>query len=230
MSATGSAIAAKTSTLRSVAANWAGLITSALLSLVLTPILIRGLGNLYFGMFMLVSSVLDSCWLLDFGMRTAMFRFIARHRGSGDREELDRTFSSGIVLACGSASLIVLLDLIAVLVLPHFFSLGTADRSVFRQLLLLCGFSVAASFLSQFFGTYQCAFRRFDYYNLNTALTGILRAVLIVVALRLHAGVRTVAAITLFCSLVSLANAIRLARLADPGLSFSASNISRARI
>jgi len=218
------------STLRSVVSNWAGLITSALLSLILTPILIRGLGNLYFGMFMLVTSLLDSCWLLDFGMRTAMFRYIARYRGTGEREELNRTFSSGIVLAGISATLIVVLALCAALVLPHFFSVSAADRPIFRHLLVLCGTSVAASYLAQFLGTYQCAFRRFDFYNLNTAFAGILRATLIIAALTFHAGVRTVAAITLFSSLLALANALRLTHLADRDLSFSTGSVSPGRI
>src|SRR6266568_1060417 len=169
---------ANASTLRNVFANWAGLGINALLSLLLTPILIHGLGNLYFGMFMLVASLLDSCWLLDFGMRTAMFRFLSRFRGSGEREELDRTFASGMVIACCSASLILLVAGGAVFLLPHFFAVAIVDRPVFRALLLLSGGSVAAAFVAQFLGTYLCAFRRFDFYNLNSALTGILRACL----------------------------------------------------
>jgi O-antigen/teichoic acid export membrane protein len=221
---------AKASTLRNVFANWAGLGTNALLSLLLTPILIHGLGNLYFGMFMLVASLLDSCWLLDFGMRTAMFRFLARYRGSGDREELDRTFASGMVIACGSASLILLLDLVAIGVLPRFFAISVADRLVFRELLLLSGGAVAAAFLAQFLGTYLCAFRRFDFYNLNSAVTGILRAALIFIALRFHGGVLAAAAITLGCALLSLFAALRLVWIADPALAISARNISAARI
>ncbi len=222
--------AAPASTLRSVVANWAGLGVNALLSLVLTPILVRGLGNLYFGMFMLVASVLDSCWLLDFGMRSAMFRFLARHRGSGEREELDRTFASGLVIACCSAALILLVPVAAVYVAPRFFAVAPSQQPVFRTLILLCGGSVAAAFLSQILGTYLCAFRRFDFYNLNSASNGILRAVLIVVALRLRGGVLAVAAITLGCALLSLRVCSRLVRVADPALTLGWRNISKARI
>lgn len=228
--AAASLVAPRASTMRSVVANWAGLGVNAFLSLVLTPILVRGLGSLYFGMFMLVASVLDSCWLLDFGMRTAMFRFLARYRGSGEREELDRTFASGMVIAFCSAGLILLATLAAVFLLPRFFAVAPADRPIFRALLLLSGGAVAAAFLSQILGTYLCAFRRFDFYNLNSAASGILRAVLIVVALRLRGGVLAVAAITLGCSLLSLLTASRLVRIADPALAFSLRAISRARI
>jgi O-antigen/teichoic acid export membrane protein len=223
-------VAARASALRSVFANWAGLGVNALLSLILTPILVHGLGSLYFGMYMLVAAVLDSCGLLDFGMRTAMFRFLARYVGSGEREELDRTFASGIVIACCSTALILLTALAAVFLMPRLFVIAPADRPVFQALLLLSGGSVATAFLSQSFGTYLCAFRRFDFYNLNSASTGILRAVLIVVALHLHGGVIAVAAVTLGCSLLSLLSSSRLVHVADPALRFSLRLVSRARI
>lgn len=218
------------STLRSVMSNWAGLGINALLSLLLTPILLHGLGSLYFGMFMLVAAVLDSCGLLDFGMRTATFRFLARYYGSGERDELNRTFASGMVIACGSATLIMLAGLAAVILLPHFFAVAASDRALFRVLILLLGGSVATAFLSQFLGTYLCAFRRFDFYNLNSAGTGILRALLIVAVMYLHRGVIAVAAVTLVCSLLSLLSSTRLIRIADPELVFSARDISVTRI
>jgi O-antigen/teichoic acid export membrane protein len=222
--------AVKASTLRNVFANWAGLGINAMLSLLLTPILIHGLGNLYFGMFMLVASLLDSCWLLDFGMRTAMFRFLSRFRGSGEREELDCTFASGMVIAFCSASLILFVAGVAVFVLPRFFAVPIVDRPVFRTLLLLSGGSVSAAFVAQFLGTYLCAFRRFDLYNLNSALTGILRACLIVACLRLHGGVVGVGVITFGCTLLSVVAALRLVCIADPAFAFSFHNVSAARI
>jgi O-antigen/teichoic acid export membrane protein len=220
----------RASTLRSVLSNWSGLGVNALLSLLMTPILVHGLGSLYFGMFMLVASVLDSCGLLDFGLRTALFRFLARYRGSGERDELDRTFASGMAIAFCSAGLILLAATAAEYLLPRFFVVVAADRPVFRALILLLGGSVAAAFLSQILGSYLFAFRRFDFYNLNSALTGIIRAVLIVVALRLRGGVLAVAAITLGCSLLSLLTASQLVRIADPALAFSLRGVSRGRI
>jgi O-antigen/teichoic acid export membrane protein len=221
---------ARTSALRSVFANWAGLAINALLSLILTPILVHGLGTLYFGMYMLVAAVLDSCGLLDFGMRTAMFRFLARYVGSGEREELDRTFVSGLVIACCSTALILLAAVVAVFLMPHVFHVADSDRTVFQLLLLLSGGAVASAFLSQSLGTYLCAFRRFDFYNLNSACTGILRATLIVVALHLHGGVLSVAAVTLGCSVLSLLVSTQLVRIADPAQHFSLRLVSRVRI
>ncbi len=225
-----SALTKRTSPLRSVMANWAGLGVNAVLSLVLTPVLVHGLGNLYFGMYMLVVAVLDSCGLLDFGMRTAMFRFLARHVGGGQREELERSFASGFVIACTSTALILLAAVGAVFLMPHLFTVAVADRAVFRLLLLLCGGAVAATFLAQSFNTYMCAFRRFDLYNLVSAGTGILRALLIVIVLASGGRVLAVGAATLVVALLSLFAASRLVRVADPEFRLSLRMVSRARI
>ena len=220
----------RTSPLRSVFANWAGLGVNATLSLVLTPVLVHGLGNLYFGMYMLVMAVLDSCGLLDFGMRTAMFRFLARHVGSGQREELERSFASGFLIACTSTALILLAAVGAVLLVPHLFTVAPADRPIFRTLLMLCGGAVAATFLAQSFNTYMCAFRRFDIYNLVSAGTGVLRAILIVIVLAMGGRVVAVGTVTLVVSLLSLFAASRLVRVADPDFRLSLRMVSRSRI
>ena len=80
------------------------------------------------------------------------------------------------------------------------FAISGAARPLFIQLLLLSGGAVAASFVAQFLGSYLCASRRFDLYNLVSAGFGIGRAVLIVISLRAGLGVLGVAWSTLGCS------------------------------
>jgi len=218
------------STLRSVFSNWAGLVINGVVSLVLTPILVHGLGDLYFGMFTLVASLLDSYWLLDFGMRTTIFRFVARYQGGGRRRELNETFASGLAIALLSASAILLLTMGAFAVLPRFFAVAGGDRMIFRWLLALSGAALAAAFTAQFLGTYLCAFRRFDLYNLLSVMTGLVRAGLIVLAFRLHMGIRAVALATLVASASGLLASVRAVWIADPALAVSMKNVYRERI
>jgi len=196
-------VVGRASALRSVFANWAGLGVNALLSLVLTPILVHGLGSLYFGMYMLVAAVLDSCGLLDFGMRTAMFRFLAATLAAVSARTGPH-LRLRIVIACCSTALILLTALAAVFLMPRLFVIARRIARSSRPCFCSPEAPSATAFLSQSFGTYLCAFRRFDFYNLNSASTGILAPVLIVVALHLHGGVIAVAAVTLGCSLLSL--------------------------
>ena len=216
--------------LRSVVSNWAGLVVNALLSFALTPLLVHGLGDVFFAMWMLVTSLLESSWLLDFGMRTTVFRFVARYQGSKERNALNETFISGFAISLAAAGVILLLSWASLFVLPPLFAITGDAAGTFRWLLLLSGASVAISFCAQFLGTYLCAVRRFDLHNLTSAGSGLLRAVLIVVALKMHHGVLFVAAVALACSLLSLAVNGWLLRVADPALSIDPGNIKMARI
>lgn len=229
-SATDTARPARKSALHSVLSNWAGLAVNTVLSLALTPILVHGLGDANYGMWMLVASLLDSSWLLDFGMRATVFRFVARYQGSGEREALDMTFSSGVAVVFASAATILLLTVASIFILPGLFFISAAARPLFMNLLLLSGASVAAGFMGQFLGSYMCACRRFDLYNLGSTGFGILRALLIVVVLHLGMGVLVVAAATLLCSVLGLLANTWLVHIADPELAFSVRKIRRDHI
>jgi O-antigen/teichoic acid export membrane protein len=216
--------------LRSVVSNWGGLIVNGVLSFVLTPLLVHALGDVYFAMWMLVTSLLESSWLLDFGMRTTVFRFVARYQGSNQRDAQNETFASGFAFSLALAGLILLLSCASLFVLPSLFAISGKSAGTFRWLLVLSGASVAISFCAQFLGTYLCAARRFDLYNLTSAGSGLVRAVLIVAALHLHHGVLFVAGTALASSLLSLAVSGCLLRVADPALSFHPRNIKLSRI
>ncbi len=216
--------------LRSVVSNWAGLIVNGVLSFVLTPLLVHALGDVYFAMWMLVTSLLESSWLLDFGMRTTVFRFVARYQGAKQRDALDETFASGFAISLAVAGGILLLSFASLFVLPSLFAITGKSAGTFRWLLVLSGASVAISFCAQFLGTYLCAARRFDLYNLTSAGSGLVRAVLIVAALHLHHGVLFVAGTALMSSLLSLAVSAWLLRVADPALSFHLRNVKLSRI
>lgn len=216
--------------LGSVASNWAGLAINGALSVALTPILIHGLGDVYFGMWVLVTSLLDSSWLLDFGMRTAVFTFVARHWGARQREQLNLTFASGFAVAIASAGVILLLVTGSVWFLPHFFSVSGAARVTFRSLLIISTVPVAVMFAVQFLWTFLCALRRFDLYNLGCSGNGISRAVLILVALHLHWGILGVAVASLVTALLALPVSLYMVKVADPELEFHIRNVKASRI
>lgn len=190
--------------LRSALYNWTGLAVNGVLSLVLTRILVYGLGNFYYGMFLLASSVVDSCGLLDMGMRATVFRFVTRYRGSGHREALEKTFVSAFSITLGIAGLIFVVTLVLVGFLPACFGMTGSARLVFRWALLLLGVSFSFTLPAQFLGSFLGAYRRFDLSNIATTTSGIVRLVLVVLALHWKQGVVGVAAVTCGSSWLAL--------------------------
>lgn len=218
------------SMLRSILSNWMGLVISGAISFALTPILIHGLGEFHYGMWILVASATDYYGLLDLGMRWTLFRFAARFKGANDRAALNQTFVTALALTVGIACLVAGLTLLFILVLPGFFKLAGPARQLFQMLVALLGLSVAVAFPSQLLGSYLCAQRRFDLYNLAVITSSLVRAALIVFVLHRGFGVRSVGMVTLAVALLSLALNAILVRRADPEVSFDCRRTSWLRI
>lgn len=189
---------------RSILSNWVGLFVAGVTSVILTPILIHELGGFYYGMWILASSILDYYGFLDQGMRAAFFRFVAWSKGAQDRVTTHQVFISTLAATVVIGICLIGLTFLLVAVLPDFFDLLGSERRTFRWLVLLLGLSMAVTISARVLGTYLCALRRFDLYNLAAIINTILRAGLIIGALRWGFGVTGVAAVSLGIAIFSL--------------------------
>ena len=203
---------------KSVLSNWFGLVWAGLVSFALTPLMIHHLGAVYYGMWILAASLLDYYGLVDMAMRVALFRFVSRFKGAGERAALNDTISTALVLAGVIGAFLLVLIPLCALRLPHFFGLHGAQRSLFQWLCALVGLSLIVNIPARVLGSYLCGFQRFDLYNLSGVLTVTLRGLAIATALFLGYGVLSVAVATFAACLFALGLNYRLLRRADPGL------------
>jgi O-antigen/teichoic acid export membrane protein len=190
--------------LRSIFSNWLGLLVMGVTSVILTPILIHSLGDLYYGLWILVASALDYYGVLDLGMRPALFRAVAWSKGANDRTAMHETLLSALAFTVVLGFFVLLLTLLLVPVLPGFFKLAGPARRIFPWLMILLGLDVAEAFPARMLGAYLNSLGRFDLYNLAAVLSTIPRAVFVVLAVRSGHGIRAVAGVTLAATIFSL--------------------------
>ena len=215
---------------RSILSNWFGLVVMAASNLLLTPLMIHHLGAVDYGVWVLAGSVLDYYGLLDLGMRSAMFRYVALYRGGDQREEVDRTFSSALFLVVATALLICILSVSVAFVVPHYMALKDVSPSTFGTLLLLLGISIAIMFPTRMFATYISAHQRWDLYNAAGIVAIITRAIAIVAVLELGYGILSLAIVTVVVSVLSIGQHVIFLRIADPLVCVKARLISGKRI
>jgi O-antigen/teichoic acid export membrane protein len=214
---------------RSIASNWLGLLVFGSISLLLTPILIARLGYFYFGMWVLVGSLVDYFGLLDVGMRTTLQRFVASLTGEEDRDALNETFMSALAVTLAASLVILGLTPALATVLTGFFGIAHTDTSVFRWLVGLLGLHVAVTLVSRLLGAYLCGLHRFDLYNLVEILTSCARAALMIFALFLGYGVIGIAGASLATTAFSVVLKWRLARRVNPSLVLDPKGVSWLR-
>ena len=162
---------------RGFLSTWAGLIVNGIVTFLLTRVLVHGLGNFYYGLWILVSSVLDYYGLLDMGVRYSMQRFVARYGGANERNALNETFMTGVSMAACIATAAVILCAILLIVLPGFFGLIGESRNLFRVLLTIQTVTLALDFPARIMGAYLCGLHRFDLYNGAGIVWGISRGI-----------------------------------------------------
>ncbi len=109
------ASAGKPNLLLNAAANWVGFAAQMVVAFFLCPILIHGLGDDRYGIWSIVESILAYLTLLDLGVAASLVRYTSRFVTIGDRENLNRVFSTSLCLfaAAGLLALLVVVGLAA---------------------------------------------------------------------------------------------------------------------
>jgi O-antigen/teichoic acid export membrane protein len=206
--------------LRGIVSNWFAMLVLGVISVILTPILIHGLGSLYYGMWILASSVVDYYGLLDVGMRWTLFRFVAHLKITNQRAALNEAFVVGFVATASIAIFVIGLTAATVTIFPRFVHMPIAQSHVFAWLLALAGLCVSVAFPTQFLSAYLRGLQRFDLYNLGLVVSGLVRAVLLTEVLRHGLGVLGVSCATVAIGVLMLLLNWWFVRRADPELAW----------
>jgi O-antigen/teichoic acid export membrane protein len=215
--------------LKSIFSNWFGMLVLGVISVILTPAMIHHLGNMYFGMWALAGSVLDYSGLLDMGMRSTLFRYVAYYRGANERKKLNETFVTGMVIALVAACVCFSVFLCLASILPAFFKFAGDDRTTFGLLIVLMGASTSVLLPGHFLAAYLRGLERFDLYNLGATVYGVVRAILLLTLLKLGYGIRAVAWGVLAAAVLHLWFQGLLVRRADLNLEISLKQLNWKR-
>jgi O-antigen/teichoic acid export membrane protein len=204
---------------RSIFLNYAAMTIGGVVAFLLTPVLIHGLGDFNYGMWILVASIMDYYGLADMGIRFTLQRHVARYKGSDQQEALVRTFATALALSGAIAALTLVATAGLTFWLPSVFHLSGWEAVIFRRVLILLGLSFAVSFPAKVLGAFLCGLQRFDLYNLAAIITTILQAILLVGVLHRGYGIEGCAIVTLGLALLSLGLHWKFVKLAEPDVS-----------
>ncbi|MDD2852258.1 MAG: oligosaccharide flippase family protein [Desulfuromonadaceae bacterium] len=82
-----------------------------IITFIVSPLIVRGLGNYDYGIWEMVFAVVGYMGILDMGLAPAIVRYVSRHHALGDNKELKRIYSSSMAffLLVGLATALVLI-------------------------------------------------------------------------------------------------------------------------
>jgi len=152
---------------RGVTANAFGRLASMAAWLLVTPLVVRGLGPERFGLWSLVSTVAGFSLVFDFGLAAAVTRYVAAHRQGGDEAAMRGALTLGVA---GSAALGALWWLLVGLAPGPLLAFAHVDASLAPEatrMLWIMGGAFLLQLLASSVSAALAGFQRFDRMGVN---------------------------------------------------------------
>ena len=196
--------------LTNVGSSWFALSVNVLVGIFLSPYILHRLGDVAFGLWVLIFSVTGYYGLFDLGIRSSIVRYVAKYSANEERKELNRLVSTAMVTYSCIGAVTLTLTFIVAYYVTSIFRVPPAFVVTARRLLLMVGTAVS---LGVFNGILE-GLQRFYLLNITNISSTLVRALLIVLVLQHGRGLLSVAAITVSLPLCnSLINSIAVFRL-----------------
>jgi len=147
---------------RSVVLNWLSLAISIGTAFFLSPFVVHQLGNIAYGIWTLVNSMIAYMGLLDLGLRGAVTRYVSKHYARGEHLESSRALSAAFWFRLGIGVVVVLTSLVLPEIAISVFRIPTEMQAATRWAIRATGTSFAITLTAGVFGGVLAALHRFD--------------------------------------------------------------------
>jgi O-antigen/teichoic acid export membrane protein len=146
--------------------NYIGKFVNLATWFVLTPFILKQLGDAIYGLWALVGSVVAYGYLLDFGITEAVTKYVAEYRTRGEGERASVMVATGLWTNAGVGLLIVLVSVLLAPVFTSIFDISPTKQELALLLFRLAGATVGISLPCATTAAVLRGLQRFDLINL----------------------------------------------------------------
>ena len=171
-----------------VGMNWAAMAVNMVVPFFLTPFVVRHLGAVGYGVWILAVSTVSYLNLLDLGLRSAVIRFVSKAQAKGSAGEAASAIHAALWFRLIIASGVAIISLVLAAEVPHLFNIPADLMRAAQITTLLCALGVAVTLVSGVFGAVLAAINRFDLLSYVTMGQTLTRAVGVLLILRSGRG------------------------------------------
>lgn len=216
---------------RNLAANWVGHGANLVVAFLLTPFIVHSLGDVRYGIWSLVLSVVGYMGLADLGVRPSVGRYVNLYLGKEQPEKVNEVVNTALAFFLASGLALVVASGVLGWAFADLFPKVPADYLLeIRVVLLVLALSLLLGFLSSTVWCLVTAYERFDLFNgMSVGVLAFRTAGIVLVLLR-GGGLIGLALVTLGGEIVGLALAVLAAKRVCSFLRFRWHLASRARL
>jgi O-antigen/teichoic acid export membrane protein len=188
---------------RNLILNWMAFATSITVAFFLSPFIVHSLGNVAYGVWTLVISMVSYMGLLDLGLRGAVTRFVSRYHAQGDHAEASANVSAALWLRLWIGLVILGVTLILPTLARRAFPIPAELQSAATLAIIVTGINFGVTITFGVFGAVLAGLQRFDIMNGIVISQTVLRASGVVYLLRSGHGISALALWELFVVLLA---------------------------
>ncbi|MES2392874.1 MAG: oligosaccharide flippase family protein [Acidobacteriota bacterium] len=195
--------------LKNSLSNAGGVIITSLIAALMPPFLVHRLTPSVYGAWVLVLNLGAFVGYLDFGVQTAVSKFVAEHDAKGDHDGCGRCLSTGLVMMGCAALLGMVLTLALAWSVPELFrKMPPALYHDVRLSILFVGFSLSAGLSTSSFSAVFLGLQRYQVPTTITVISRVLYASVLCAAVAAHSSLvvmaASVAAVNVLTSLTQI--------------------------
>ncbi len=203
---------------QNILSNWLALAVTTLAGFFMSPFVVHHLGNVAYGVWVIIGSLVSYMNLLDLGLRGAVTRFVSKGNTQENHEESSQAVSGALWIRLWISLAIVLAGLLLSFGFNRFFGIPVGLQQAARIALLVTAVTVAINLWCGVFGGVLIALHRYDLTSSVAVLQTCLRVAGVVFLLRSGHGILALAIWELCISLAANAALVILCFVIYPRL------------
>jgi len=164
----------------SIFSNWANLVLAVVMAFFVSPILVNQLGDEAYGIWVIIVSITGYFTVLDFGVNTAIVRYISKYQALNDRKGAVDVYSSSFALFSIIASVVVLATAIFAVFFKDLFEIESFSWKYLYIVFFIVGTDLAVNLVfSVLMGTMR-GLQRFFEINLISMTVSLIKNLMLV--------------------------------------------------
>lgn len=161
----------KKKVLVSIVSNWMFFLVTVLAAFIVSPIMVRQLGNETYGIWVLIVSISSYFTVLDFGINTAIVRYISKYTALKDYEKANSIYSSSFTIFTILSVIVVSAIAVIGIFFKEFFNIESFSNQYLYVVLLIVGIDMAVNLI---FGVMAATMRALqNFFEINIIMVAV---------------------------------------------------------
>ncbi len=177
--------------IENIFSNWANLGVTVILAFIVSPIVVKGLGNETYGILTIITSFAGYFTVLDFGVNTAIIRYISSSCANNNYDNARSIYSTSIAIFSLVTLIVVLSTLIFGYYFQDIFKLYNIPRTHLYVILIVVMIDFAIGLISSVYLGCLCGLQDFLYINANSIVINIVKNIVVIYCMLAGYGLLT---------------------------------------